>query len=100
MEITSRIFCKKCNYKINANTGPWMMYWSLDNLAIPGYKEYSDIFKMRDELKKIHHNLHERLEEALYICDECKYFDNKLNKLITKQYYHNIAESYHYLRNI
>lgn len=52
MGSTSRIFCNKCDYKRDVSTGLGMMYWSLDNLAVSGEKEYSDIFKMRDELKK------------------------------------------------
>lgn len=79
MGSTSRIFCNKCNYTKDVSTGAGMMYWSLDNMAMPDDKEYSDIFKVRDELKKTHDNLYERLEEALYICEECKYWDNKLS---------------------
>lgn len=86
MGSTSTIFCNKCDYKRNVSTGPGMMYGSLDNLAIPEDEEYSKIFKMRNELKKTHDNLYERLEEGLYICDKCKYWDNKLVATFISKY--------------
>lgn len=77
----SRIFCNKCDYKKDISTGAGMMYGSLDNIAFSDDKEYSDIFNMRAYLKKIYENVYERLQESLYIYDECKYWDNKLSAI-------------------
>lgn len=82
----STIFCNKCDFKVDISIGPGMLYWSLDNIASPQYENYIDIFDMRNIVKEKYNEVHESLQESLYICDECKFWDNKLSvKFIVKE---------------
>lgn len=79
MGSTSRIFCNECDGKIDINIGPGMMYWSLDNLADPEDKNFSDMFNLRKTIKNKYDEVREGLGESLFVCDECKYWDNRLS---------------------
>ena len=79
MGSTSTIFCNKCDFKVDVSIGAGMMYWSLDNIASPEDKDYKDIFNMRNSIKEKYNKVHERLQESLYICDQCKFWDNELS---------------------
>ncbi|MEW9078232.1 hypothetical protein [Terrisporobacter glycolicus] len=98
MGSTSRIFCNECDFNIYISTGPGMMYWSLDNIACPEEEEYGDIFNMRDSIKEKYNKVHESLQQSLYICDQCEFWDNKLSvKFIVKDKHKDVVYEYKHM---
>lgn len=97
MGSTSRIFCNQCDCKIDVSIGPGMMYWSLDNVISQEDEEYREIFEMRDRIRKKYNDVKERPQHALYICDECEFWANKLDvKFIVQDKQKDMVYEYKY----